>query len=163
MSYSALALSGHYCLQVTIAPAYPNHSCLFILSRFSQTFFFFFSILCRAAFNAAYSHTGGERGEFILGRINFTGGGVQLSEYRVRPFNLFVTPRVRKWYGSTSCRHYVHGFNLSCTLTAGTNAREHRCPFTLEKTTCATQFSPFSLDRLCRAIQVLCNTFFLDI
>ena len=24
MCYSALAVSGHYCLQVTIAPAYPN-------------------------------------------------------------------------------------------------------------------------------------------
>ena len=28
-------------------------------------FFFFFSILCRAAFNAAYSHTGGQARELV--------------------------------------------------------------------------------------------------
>ena len=31
----------------------------------AKYFFFFFSILCRAAFNAAYSHTGGQARELV--------------------------------------------------------------------------------------------------
>ena len=31
MCYSALAVSGHYCLQVTIAPAYPKYYYIIIL------------------------------------------------------------------------------------------------------------------------------------